>query len=172
MKHHADGDTIETALFAGDESRLIEELRNLKSQRTPRQARAAKAMQIFEKTNSSRVRNAAALALTDLRAPGAKEALIGLLMRPETKGSRGTLLYALGELRADVPLPALLEIVLDESYEAREEALDLIRRGRIECSAGEFAGARVRLQAALASADSDLSQAIYRALEYLRVKHY
>ncbi|HEY3908919.1 MAG TPA: HEAT repeat domain-containing protein [Stellaceae bacterium] len=165
-------DTLDSAFPIGDEGLLIEEIRNLKDRRSPRQARVAKAVQILEQTGSSRVRNAAALALADLRAENAKEALINLLMRPDTKESRGTLLYALGELAADVPLTILAEIIAEESYEEREEALALIRRDRIECSAAEFAKARVRLEAALGSADPERSQAVHRALEYLTTRHY
>jgi len=172
MKHSVDANALETALFARDESRLVEELGKLKSQRSPRQSRAATAMQILEQTNSSRVRNAAALALVDLRDDSAKDALINLLMRPDTKGSRGTLLYALEQLGANVPLPVLADIIADESYEAREEALALIARDHIECSAEEFARAQARLEAALAAADGERSQAIRRALESLRTKHY
>jgi HEAT repeat protein len=157
----------ETVFSTGDEGRLIEELRNLKSRRTPRQSRTARAMQILERTVSARVRNAAALALADLRARSAKDALIDLLKRQETKGSRGTLLYALGELGADLPLPVLADIIADDSYEAREEALTFLASGRIEGSAEEVARARAMLDAALPSADAERSQAIRRALEYL-----
>jgi HEAT repeat protein len=149
---------------------LVEELRRLKSQRSPREPRVAKAAQILEQTHSSRVRNAAALALADLRAHSAKDALINLLTRPDTQGSRGTLLYALEQLGADVPLPILADIIANDSYEAREEALAAIAGDRIECSAEEFARARARLEAAHASADGEVSEAIRRALEYLRLK--
>jgi len=158
----------QTAIPGGDEGRLIEELRHMKSRRSPRPARAARAIQILEQTRSQRVRNAAALALADLRAHNAKDALIDLLKRQDTKGSRGTLLYALQELGADLPLPVLAEMIADETYEAREEALNFLAKGRIEGSAEGFARARARLEAALLSADTERSQAIHRALDYLR----
>jgi hypothetical protein len=158
----------ETALLDGDEGRLIEELRTLKSRRSPQQARAARAIQILEQTGSSRVRNAAALALADLQADSANDALIDLLKRPDTKGSRGTLLYALQELAAHLPLLLLADIIADESYEAREEALYFLAKGLIEGSAEEFARAQARLEAALPSADVERSEAIRRALEYVR----
>jgi HEAT repeat protein len=171
MKHSADANALETAGFAGDDSRLVEALRDLKGQRSPRRSRAAKAMQILAHTSSSRVRNAAALALADLRDGSAKDALIDLLTRPDTKGSRGTLLYALEQLGAEVPLPILADIIAEEPYEAREEALALIARSRSEGSPVEMARARARLEAARASADAERSQAIGRALEYLRKTH-
>jgi hypothetical protein len=158
----------ETALLGEDEGSLIEELRKLKSRRSPRPARAARAVQILEQTGSARVRNAAALALADMRADAGKDALIDLLKRHDTKGSRGTLLYALQELGADLPLPVLADIITEESYEATEEALNFLAKGLVEDSAEGFARARARLEAALLSADAERSQAIRRALEYLR----
>jgi HEAT repeat protein len=172
MRHSEDANALGTERFAGHEDRLVEELRVLKSQRSRREPRVAKATQILEQTNSARVRNAAALALADLRAHSAKEALINLLTRPETRGSRGTLLYALEQLGADVPLSILVDIITKEPYEAREEALAAVARDRIECSAEEFARARATLEDAGASADEERSQAIRRALEYLRTNHF
>jgi hypothetical protein len=159
---------LETAFVAGDEERLVAELRNVAAEKSPRTARANLVLRILDETFSSRVRNAAALALADMHCKSAKGSLIRLLSRPNTKGSRGTLLYTLGELGAELPLPVLADVVVDESYEAREEALDLIRRGCVEGSAGDLAKAQARLHAALASADEERSQAIHRALEYLR----
>jgi HEAT repeat protein len=170
MRHSVDANALGTERFSGKEGRLVDELRVLKSQRSRRGTRVAKAMQILEQTNSARVRNAAALALADLRALCAKEALINLLTQPETRGARGTLLYALEQLGADVPLAILADIIADESYEAREEALGLIEQGRIDGDTEEFAPSRARLEAAHASADGERSQAIGRALEYLRVR--
>jgi HEAT repeat protein len=171
MRNSVHLNTAQTALSVGDEGRLIAELRSLKSQRSRRGSRAAQAMKILEETNSSRVRNAAALALADLRAHSAKDTLIDLLSQPETRGSRGTLLYALEQLGADVPLPILAEIIVDESYEAREEALALIVSNRIEFSGKEFACSKARLEAARASADAERLQAIRRALEAMEINH-
>jgi HEAT repeat protein len=158
-----------SAPAAGDENSIVAELLALKSQRTPRAARVAKALKIIEKTASPRVRNAAALALADLRAADAKGALVDLLARPETIGSRGTLLYALEQLGGDVPLPILAEIIAHESYEAREEALALIGRDRIKYSADEFARSKTKLETAAISADAERLSAIRRALKYLTI---
>ncbi len=172
MRHSVHVNTPQTALSAGDEGHLVAELRSLKSQRSPRASRAAKAMQILEETNSSRVRNAAALALADLRATNAAEVLIDLLTRPDTVGSRGTLLYALEQLKADIPLPILADIIVNESYEAREEAVAFIAGNRFECSADEFASSKSKLEIAAVSAEAERLQAIRRALGNLSMKHY
>jgi hypothetical protein len=155
------------AILGEDEGRIVEELRDLKSQRSPRQARIAKALRAVEQTYSARVRNAAALALADLRAAGAKDVLINLLQRPETKGSRGTLLYALEQLRSDIPVPVLANIVVEDPYEAREEAVSAIARGHAEGAPEDLASARAKLKHAVASADPERLHAIRRALDYL-----
>ena len=168
MRHPVDATGLDNAGSRQDESRLVEELRGLKSQRSPRQARIAEAARILVQTHSPRVRNAAALALVDLRAHRASDPLLSLLTRSDTKGSRGTLLYALEQLRAHVPLPILVNIIAEESYEAREEALSLLDRRLIDCSPEDLSHARITLEAALTSAHDERSRAITRALEYLR----
>ncbi len=156
-----------------DEGRLVEEMRTLRSQRTSRDLRTARALQVLEQTNSSRVRNAAALALADMKAHCAKETLVSLLAKPDTKGARGSLLYALEQLGEHVPLPILIQIIVDDTYEAREEALAFIITQRIECSTEEFVRSRAQLEAtATSSTDAERLQAIRRALDYLGEKHY
>jgi hypothetical protein len=162
----------QAALSAGDEGRLVAELRNLKSQRSSRASRINKAVQILEQTSSSRVRNAAALALADLRATSAKDLIINVLTRSSTTGSRGTLLYALEQLRVNVPLLTLAEIIVNDSYEAREEAVGLISNDRFECSPDELADSKAKLETAAVSADAERLQTIRRALENLRIKRY
>jgi hypothetical protein len=170
MRDSAGASVPQTALPGGGESGLIEELRNMKSRRSPRQARIARAIQILKETCAPRVRNAAALALADLHAQNAKDALIDLLERPATKGSRGTLLYALQELGVDLPLAVLADIIAEETYEAREEALNFLAKGLVEGSPEGLARARARLEAALLSADAERSESIRRAFAFLQTK--
>src|ERR1700730_242412 len=172
MRHMAFVTGPQAALSVGDEGRLIAELRNLKSQRSSRASRINKAAQILEQTSSSRVRNAAALALADLRATSAKDLIINVLTRSSTIGSRGTLLYALEQLRGNVPVLTLTAIIAHYSYEAREEALGFIANNRFESSPDELAASRAKLETAAVSADAERLQAIRRALENLRIKRY
>src|SRR5271165_1062082 len=95
---------LEAAFLNGNEDRIIDELQKVSSLRTRRKARASIVTRILENTESPRVRNAAALALADMRMTNAKEKLIDVLRRPETRGARGTILYALEELDVNVPL--------------------------------------------------------------------
>jgi HEAT repeat protein len=156
----------------GDDNRTIADLRSLKSQRSSRAPRIARAIGILESATSSRVRNAAALALADLRAHDAKERLIDLLLRADTAGARGTLLFALEQLGADVPLPTLVRIIMEDAYEAREEALSFIETGRIEYTPEDLAHCENMLEGASAAADGERLQAFRRALRYLQSKHH
>lgn len=157
---------LEAAFDSRNESLLVEELRKVSSQRSRREARIALVARILEQTRSPRVRNAAALALADMRARDATDKLINFLKRDDTKGCRGTLLYALEQLDATLPVSLLVDIIMEDSYEAREEALNFIANGKFDCDE-EPRRTRRRLVAVLASADEERSHAINAALEYL-----
>ena len=102
-------------------------------------------------TSSSKVRNAAVIALADMHAPEAMGIIIELLGRPETKGSRGSILYALSEIEGPVPLDILVNIITDESYEASEEALGLLSRAKF--TSDDLRRAIARLTAAARTTD-------------------
>jgi hypothetical protein len=157
---------LEAAFDSENENLLVEELRKVSSQRSRREARIALVTRILEQTGSPRVRNAAALALADMRARGATNKLIDVLKRDDTKVYRGTLLYALEQLDATLPISLLVDIVMEDSYEAREEALYFIASGKFDCD--EDPGhLRRKLVSALTSADEERSHAINSALKYL-----
>ena len=77
-------------------------------------------------TGHPRLRNAAALALSDLEAPEAFDVIAGLLRQEHTRGLRGTLLYALRPYDCTPILPLLVDIVVDDTYESAREAAALI----------------------------------------------
>lgn len=166
--HSVVASAFEAALASGNESLLIEELRKASSQRSRRKARIALIGRILKQTDSPRVRNAAALALADMRAHSAEDVLIDALMRPDTKGYRGTLLYALGELDAALPISLLVDIIIEDSYEAQEEALNFIANGKFDRDEDPHQS-RYRLIAALTSAGGERSHSIGAALKYLAI---
>jgi hypothetical protein len=152
--------SLEAAERSGDEARLAEELRKAKPDETPT------VIGILERARSPRVRNAAALALADMRATDARGSLIDTLRRAETRGHRGTILYALDELGANLPLSLLADIIAGDSYEAREEALGFLASGRVDHDADPRQVERT-LRLALKEADEERSHAIGEALGYL-----
>src|SRR5947207_1572622 len=139
---------LESACRSEDEDRLVAELRKVRSLRSSRTARARQVIEILRHSRSTKVRNAAALALADMRATYAEAEIIQLLTRADTIGSRGTLLYALDELGSLVPLQILTEIVLGDSYEARAEALNLIDKNKASYQVSERRGVIKKLRAA------------------------
>ena len=152
---------------SSDDEQLVQTLRQVKSLRTRRQARQHQVIEILRATGSARVRNAAALALADMRANQASEEIISLLSRPDTIGARGTLLYALDRLGSFVPLPTLTAIILEDPYEAREEALGLIDKHRARYSDRERRTALRHLRDGLAAVDDARARSAKSAIEYL-----
>jgi HEAT repeat protein len=147
---------------------LVEELRKVKSQKTSRRLRERRVKTILERTESAKVRNAAALALADMHAADADKALIGLLRRDDTRDSRGTLLYALEQIGARVPLDCLAHVLVHDGYEAREEALALLAEGMTKYDKHERLAAQRKLEQSLEAADKERYPAISKALEQLR----
>jgi hypothetical protein len=152
--------SLETAERSGDEALLVEELRKAKPDVAPTVIR------ILERARSPGVRNTAALALADMRAAGARDSLIEALRKEETRGHRGTILYALDELGADLPLSLLVDLIVEDPYEAREEALGFLAAGRVDRDTDPSEVERT-LRAALTQADEERSHAIRESLEYL-----
>ncbi|HEX8663489.1 MAG TPA: hypothetical protein VF744_05620 [Beijerinckiaceae bacterium] len=161
-------DPLGGALASGDEDRIVDELRKIKSQRTPREQRVRSVLQILDEAASPRVRNAAALALADMRAASAHGKLVELLTRADTQPSRGTLLYALDELGAKLPIRALTALIAEGSYEAREEALGFLARSRFEASDDDLRLAQRELEKVLGSRDAERADAAKAGLEILK----
>jgi hypothetical protein len=159
---------LEAARRSADEDRLVQELHKVRSLRSSRRARERQVIEILRHTGSSKVRNAAALALADMRATDAAKELIQLLSSADTTGSRGTLLYALDELGGLVPLQTLTEIVLGEGYEAMAEALNLIDKNRSLYPDSQRRKAVRKLRAAQKALDAERSNAAKLAIEYLQ----
>lgn len=113
-----------------DEGRIVAELR-LRGDGRPACWDPPAIREILCRTGSPRIRNAAAMALSDLRDPEGAVRIAEILGRPETAGSAGTLVHALNAMGADLPFPALENVVRHGSWEAREEALDLLWQGRV-----------------------------------------
>ena len=117
-------------LTPGEEQKLIEQLQAIAQ--TMRSPAHLDLTQLAWETQSTRIRNAAALALLALGVPQTAELMLRLLSRKDTKGARGTLLYVLNELSASVPLELLVDLLITENYEAQEEALTLLERARFD----------------------------------------
>jgi HEAT repeat protein len=83
-------------------------------------------LEVLRSTSDASVRNAAALALSDLKDPSAFNVLVDLLKSERTHGSRGTILYALGAYDCSTILPLLVDMVIDGHFEVSRQAFSLI----------------------------------------------
>lgn len=81
--------------------------------------------------SSDMVRNQATLALVELVSKDAASDIIRVLRDRDISGSSGTLLFALNEIEADVPLDILARTVVGGSYEAQNEAMFALEQGRV-----------------------------------------
>lgn len=141
-------DEIISMIASKNEHPELDVLKNIKPDRMSDEQREI-VRELLKTTSSPVVRNEAALLLADSGDDRAGSILIELLRRPETRGSRGTLLYALEVLKKDrVPLKLLVDLALTDTYETCEQAVDLICAGLYEASAHERLDAVSRLEAA------------------------
>ncbi|MDP4024702.1 hypothetical protein Q8W71_18910 [Methylobacterium sp. NEAU 140] len=156
-----------TRLDPRDEEGVIALLRDRHGRTPPMEAREIE--RILDTTTSFRLRNAAALALADLGAAGAAARIGQVLERPEVAPQSGTLLFALDELGASLPLDSFVNILRRGSFEGRAEALHFLDAGRISESGPEARARAVAALAALAAgADPEAAEAARDALIVLR----
>jgi len=109
---------------SGDSQRIIEAARELAS----RQEVSANPymLDVLQKTNDATVRNAVALALSDLKDPSTFDVLVSLLNNERTRANRGTLLYAIGAYDCSPILPLLVDLVIEGNFEVSRQAFSLI----------------------------------------------
>lgn len=81
-------------------------------------------------TDDCCIRNTIAIILGDLRYNGAVDTLIQLIQNPQNANSRGTLIYALKELKCEKKLTDLIDILLNGNFETKWNIHDLILKKR------------------------------------------
>ena len=124
---------------------------------------------VMEGAKSSPVRNAAALFLTDLIGQGATERIVNVIRQPGMPKSAGSLLFALNDVEASLPLDLIVDIIEHGSLEAQGEALTFLEDARIaDRSTSNVEQAEARLRYAAETADSPKTRdAASIALEFL-----
>jgi hypothetical protein len=161
---------LDAAIRSDDDERIADALDTI-GRGGASLAELSRIRELAKKTRSPVIRNAAAIALADLNADGADELLIDLIKRRETRGANGTLLYALREMNAYVPLPALIDLLTeDRTYEALEGTLDLIAKNAERYKEDEKADAVSRVKPLLGSPDAHTAHSAKLALKYLSHK--
>ena len=158
---------FDAVIGSDDENRIVDALDAIGRSHAS-SAERGRIMELARETRSPQIRNAAAIALADLGVDGADQLLIDLIKRKETRGANGTLLYALRELNAYVPLPVLIDVITeDRTYEALEGVLDIIANNAAKYDAEEKAEAVSRIKPLLTSADAHTSHTAKLAIKYL-----
>lgn len=124
---------------------------------------------ILGDTRSDRIRNAAAICLTDLIGRDAAKSIADVVRQPDMPRAAGSLLFALNDVEACLPLDLLVEVIARGSLEAQGEALTFLEDGRVETyTDGEFERAQKRLRDLSNAAASDTTRDAARiALEYM-----
>jgi hypothetical protein len=161
---------LDAAIRSGDQDRIVGALDAIgRTDASP--AECSRVIELTKETRSPLVRNAAAIALVDLNIDGADELLIELIQRKETRGANGTLLYALREMNAYVPLSLLIDLITeDRTYEALEGILDVIANNAERYKEEEKAEAVSRLKPLLTSTDAHTSHSAKLVTNYLTRK--
>jgi hypothetical protein len=158
---------LDAAVLSGDDDWIARVLDDI-ARRGASAAGLNRIMKLARETRSPVVRNAAALALADLNVDGVDELLIDLIKRTETRSANGTLLYALREMNAYVPLPVLIDLISEErTYEALEGALDLIANNAARYTREEKAEAVTRLQPLSTATETHTAHPAKLAIKYL-----
>ncbi|MFS1514401.1 HEAT repeat domain-containing protein [Chengkuizengella sp. SCS-71B] len=82
----------------------------------------------LKQTDSNILRNAIAIALGDIGSNKSVEPIMNLLADPKTKGSRGTLLYALRSLDYSAHTIEITKLLLNNSIEISNESFLLLEK--------------------------------------------
>lgn len=94
-------------------------------------------LEVLKKTDDNLLRNAVALALSDMRSQEAVEPLIELIQHPKTLGSKGTLLYALESLDCSQHIEVLVELLTGYGLEVSMHSIQILEKSLDELSVNE-----------------------------------
>jgi HEAT repeat protein len=125
-----------------DEEKMVKQLRAMA--RARRASPDIDLVGLARETKSPRIRNETALTLAALGTTSGARVIAELLSRDDTRGARGTLLYALNEMKEGAPLEVLVEIIVTDGYESQEEALLLLRKSTFDETARLAAVAKLK----------------------------
>lgn len=112
-------------------------------------------LEVLRTTNDASVRNATALAISDLKHPSGFDVLVALLKDERTRANRGTLLYAIDAYDCSPILQLLVDFVIDGNFEVSRQALSLISGIETEIDEQTWHSCIDRLRSALAAASEE-----------------
>lgn len=130
-------------------------------------AATPKLLELLRVTPNGDLRNALALALSDLGEPRAFAEIVALLRQDRTLGNRGTLLYALRPFDCSSIVSLLVDMVIEGNYEVAREAMTLLSSVDTDMGDDEWQGYVDRLRVALASPTEERKPLLLDLLEML-----
>ena len=140
-------------IVSGDSERIVEAAREAASRKDA--LAGPHMLRVLEQTSDPAVRNAVALALSDLKEPAAFDVLVELLKSGRASANRGTLLYALGAYDCSPVLPLLVDLVIEGNFEESRQALSLVTGIETELDEHTWQACVERLRSALATATKE-----------------
>lgn len=148
-------DTLISQLNRSDSRIVTDAIREI-GRRRAREA-TPRLLQLLRTTDDGTIRNAAALALSDMEVPETFDAIVELLRDPRTVNNRGTLLYAVGTDTFDCRsiLELLVELAISGNWETSRGALGLVNSIDGDVDAAQFRRAQQMLEAAFMTADTE-----------------
>lgn len=159
---------VASARMSGSEALLSDVLAEIRTPFSPLYGGTEELIALLRDTVSARVRAAVAMTLADLRATDAIGPLLDVLGRPELAKTSGTLVFALSELGASIPIDLAVSLIATGSFEARAGVLELMEEGRIvPFSEAEATSARRTLAQIGDGSDSEATESAELADDYI-----
>lgn len=153
-----------------DEDTIVDALKNLRvgNSEQNRELLSVQVFDILQETASQRVRNAAALTLVDLGFNQTTMRIVDVLRRADLAEVSGTLLFALNEIDASIPLDIIVNVIENGSFEARNQAMFFLEEHRFIDSEPVYIKAMMtRLSKLIESKDEEQAEAAEFAKYYL-----
>lgn len=114
-------------------------------------------IKILSETDDTVLRNAIALALSDIGDVSAVKPLIILIEDPKTNGKRGTLLYALQSFDCSQYIDLFIKLLLEDSFEASRESFILIEKNMNKLSEIEKQKYKEKIETAISNIEAKLN---------------
>ena len=130
---------IMSRLTSGDPAQIVDVLREIGPDDASEELEGH-LLSLLRGTQDPGIRNAAAIALADMRSKRVPEAIERLVLDPSTKEHRATLLYALEETGAPVSLRFIVDVLLGnigDNLHACEECFGILDQSPVVASARE-----------------------------------
>ena len=153
-----------------DEDTIVDALKNLRVDisEQDRELLSVHVFELLQETTSQRIQNAAALKLVDLGINQTTMRIVDFLRRSDLAEVSGTLLFALNEIDASIPLDIIVDVIENGSFEARNQSMLFLEEHRfIDAEPVCIEAMIARLSKLVESKDEEQAEAAEFARFYL-----